>query len=611
MSTVRNLAFQSSTVGVDADNFDIYHTSVTPANRLATGISRQLLISGFVLNGVTVPSNWGEKTTYIFVPKTAPCENITIRTTESNTTLSYHTFTCADANPINFSVNAAGQVTLPTLTSGEIVSYEPSSFPLVPSPETRYLVLTIKVPSQYYANSDQNITCVVSTVQPIAVSPTPSVTATPSVTPSVTATPSVTPSPSDTPSVTATPSISTTPANSPIPASVTPSVTPSPSQAFTSFTIGVNLGAGFADHTTACNASGQPMTVYVSGGETSLQTAAGNGKAIYTNNSLTTVYNGGGLVFKDGTTANSGNTFVIDSSGFMTGFTTCGVPTPSATPSVTPSATTIHYTYLAACTGGTILGYIEGTYSSGQEVTVNGTCYVTATNTVTPSQGSLITGTPSFAACCPQPSVTPSPTNSVAAVFTSFSLGTNFGGGWSDHTTACNSSGNTVTVYVSGTESSLQSAAGNGKALFSNNSLTVAYNGGGNIFKDTTSANSGNTFTVDSSGFMTGFTACGAPAPSPSNSPVPSPSSSPAATTGFPFQRSNQWSNSGDACNDDAFAGGTSYSNTDFSSTGPVLNAFCFDDQAMTTPIPAGFYRVGANYIKVSSAGEVIEVSSC
>ena len=75
----------------------------------------------------------------------------------------------------------------------------------------------------------------------------------------------------------------------------------------------------------------------------------------------------------------------------------------------TPPPPPITYTYLSSCTGGQLVGYIEGDYVSGLQVSINGTCYVTATTTVNPNQGQLFEGLRDFNTCCPES--TPEPTS--------------------------------------------------------------------------------------------------------------------------------------------------------------------------------------------------------
>jgi hypothetical protein len=213
---------------------------------------------------------------------------------------------------------------------------------------------SISITPSVTATPSISITPSVTATPSITVSTTPSITQTPSIsitqTPSIsiTRTPSIsitqTPSitVSTTPSITQTPSISITQTPTVTPSisiTQTPSITPSISaQAFTSFLIGTTDagGAGFADQNTACTSGGTPQTVFVAGTEASLETAALNNKALYTDSSLLTVKNGGFLYFKTTITANTGKTFIVGSDGRMTSFNNCGVP-PSDSPSPTPS----------------------------------------------------------------------------------------------------------------------------------------------------------------------------------------------------------------------------------------------------------------------------------
>lgn len=85
-------------------------------------------------------------------------------------------------------------------------------------------------------------------------------------------------------------------------------------------------------------------------------------------------------------------------------------PTLTVTPTITPTVTPeIVYTYLAGCSGGTLLGWIEGIYSANLQVTIGGNCYVTTYTTNNPTQGTLISGTQTWGTCCPTPTPTPNP----------------------------------------------------------------------------------------------------------------------------------------------------------------------------------------------------------
>jgi hypothetical protein len=191
--------------------------------------------------------------------------------------------------------------------------------------------------------------------------PFPTPTPTPSPSPSPTPSPTPSPSPSPTPTLTPGPtSPPPTPSPSPSP-SPTPTLTPGPtpppatpgptSNLFTEFTIGINtsnsptLGFAGPDGTIACNSSGVPgQKVYVAGDEVSLETAAGNGKALYTNSNLLSenIKQGGGFYFKTTLSANAGKSFILGNDGFMTSFNTCGAaPTPTPQPPTsTPPSTT-------------------------------------------------------------------------------------------------------------------------------------------------------------------------------------------------------------------------------------------------------------------------------
>jgi hypothetical protein len=86
--------------------------------------------------------------------------------------------------------------------------------------------------------------------------------------------------------------------------------------------------------------------------------------------------------------------------------TTTNAPQNPTTTTISPTTTVLPiYTYAAACSGGTILGYLLGEYTANQQFTSGGNCYVTAYTTTNPTIGSLLTS-PVFTDCCPQPTTT-------------------------------------------------------------------------------------------------------------------------------------------------------------------------------------------------------------
>ncbi len=90
----------------------------------------------------------------------------------------------------------------------------------------------------------------------------------------------------------------------------------------------------------ACAGTGTPLTVYFSntgGCETTFSGVFNNGKALYTNSSLTTLLQGNDKFFKDVSAPNSGNTIQIGNDGFIDSIGDCITTT---TTTVAPTTTT-------------------------------------------------------------------------------------------------------------------------------------------------------------------------------------------------------------------------------------------------------------------------------
>ena len=84
---------------------------------------------------------------------------------------------------------------------------------------------------------------------------------------------------------------------------------------------GTNPLQGWSSATEACSSTGAPVTVYTSYGDSSVQEAYNNGHALYLDQALTTLYNGGNTYFKD--SYSGGNSFQLGPSGFIFTFTSC------------------------------------------------------------------------------------------------------------------------------------------------------------------------------------------------------------------------------------------------------------------------------------------------
>lgn len=126
-----------------------------------------------------------------------------------------------------------------------------------------------------------------------------------------------------------------TPTPSPTP-TVTPTPTPTPIlQNFFNVFLNASAGTGWDTSTEACNGSGSIFSVYVDGLYATLYNAYLDGKALYTNSSLTTLYTSEDKWFKDGT----GKVFQLGTDGFIDVFSDCPTPTPTPTVTPTPTAT--------------------------------------------------------------------------------------------------------------------------------------------------------------------------------------------------------------------------------------------------------------------------------
>jgi hypothetical protein len=143
------------------------------------------------------------------------------------------------------------------------------------------------------------------------------------------------PSPTPTNTRTPTPTQTRTP-------TATPTVTPTP--VYSCFTIyfRTDTGTGWDSSSEACYSVGSPRTVCVIGAYATLNAAYLDGKALYTNNTFTTLYTSNNKWFQDGTT---GNVFQLGNDGFIQAYSNCPTqtptttPTPTRTPPSTPAST--------------------------------------------------------------------------------------------------------------------------------------------------------------------------------------------------------------------------------------------------------------------------------
>ena len=274
------------------------------------------------------------------VPKTI---DLTDQMTARGNTIDYTSLSFFNYDDELFTDNNAGIATITTTAVGTyLTNYKFDA--AVPGSNCADNILTSN-DGKIKVNVVPNCNCNYTVVEIIAVTPTNTPTSTPTNTPTNTSTSTPTQTPTNTltntPTATggATPTVTATPTNTPTP---TPTNTPTATSAlvYTSFIIGTNVSntptLGFVDSATACASSGTPQTVYVSGSYATLELAAGDGKALYTNTNPLTLKAGGLNHFKTTISANTGKTFILGNDGFITSFNNCGA---AATPTVTPTST--------------------------------------------------------------------------------------------------------------------------------------------------------------------------------------------------------------------------------------------------------------------------------
>ena len=191
---------------------------------------------------------------------------------------------------------------------------------------------------------------------------------------------------------------------------------------------------------------------------------------------------------------------------------TSGPVTPTPTPTSTPIGTV--YTYVAGCTGGTILGYILGSYSSNVQFTATDTnCYVTTYTTTSPSIGSLLTVS-TIGSCCPTPTPTPVPPPVGVGIYS----GATFG---SSSAACADTNYPNGTVYIPNGDT-----LSNGDTLYTNTGLTTNFVGNDNYYR----LYFGSQFyaaTISALGIVSNLTLCGStPTPTPTSTLTPTPTPS-------------------------------------------------------------------------------------
>lgn len=297
--------------------------------------------------------------------------------------------------------------------------------------------------------------------------PSPTSTQTPTRTPTQT--------PTQTPTLTPTQTITQTPTQT-----RTPTVTPTP--VYSCFTIffRTDTGTGWDSNTEACYSVGSSRTVCVLGTYATLNAAYLDGKALYTNNTFTTLFTSNNKWFQDGL----GSVFQLGTNGFISQYFSCPTQTPTSTqtPTITPT----------------------------QTLTPTITPTLTPTNTPTQTQ-------------------TPTQTRDN---FTAFVLCTSNGtAGFGSSTDVCSGTCTPRTVYVprANVTSFQQAAITYGLPLYVSTVFTPAnlYNGGSQWFA---SISKSEIFQIDSDGAMSQFGECPTPTPTPTISLTPTLTRTPAAT---------------------------------------------------------------------------------
>ena len=122
---------------------------------------------------------------------------------------------------------------------------------------------------------------------------------------------------------------------------------------------------GWDTQTEACEGTGTPLTVYFSGSTcpTTFNEAFNDGKALYTNISLTTLLDGNDKWFKDTSSPNSGQAIQIGSGGFINQIGVC-ITTTTTTTTTTASPTTTTTTAAPTTTTTTTEGPLYYTLNS-------------------------------------------------------------------------------------------------------------------------------------------------------------------------------------------------------------------------------------------------------
>jgi hypothetical protein len=289
-----------------------------------------------------------------------------------------------------------------------------------------------------------------------------------------------------------------------------------------------------------------------------------------------------------------------------------GDPTPTPTPTLTPTSTPtltpteITYTYVAGCTGGTILGWIVGSYSSSLQFTATDTnCYVTTYTTVSPSIGSLLTVS-SWGTCCPTPTPTPDPGIGFG-IYTGATFGTSAG--------AC-----ADTNYPSITRYLNADPTPNVGDYFYNTAACTpgdTYVGNGNWYnvrKDSSKW----AIQIGATGQILAIVDCSVtPTPTPTSTPTPTPTSAPMLYGFYIWSGSAGSSGSGTCCQNALDNTGTSYLIYGTNPMGILEDGFTYyADSLGDTPFAGGpgaggYYSDSQTYGRINNSGYYTLVTYC
>ncbi|CAB5214245.1 hypothetical protein UFOVP185_40 [uncultured Caudovirales phage] len=376
--------------------------------------------------------------------------------------------------------------------------------------------------------------------------------------------------------------------------------TPTPTPVPPPVAYGVYTGTTYGTAGGACDDVNYPnLTVYIANGDT-----ISNGDTLYTNTGLTVNYVGNDQyyhIYKDSDRWAA----QIGSGGVVSNLTVCSTITPTPTPTATPTATPTPtppptYTYVAGCSGGTILGYILGDYAANVQFTATDTnCYVTTYTTTSPSIGSLLTLS-STGTCCPTPTPTPVPPPVGVGIYSGATFGSS--------TAACSDTNYpNGTVYIANGDT-----LSNGDTVYTNTGLTVNFVGNDNYYRIYTSS-AFYAATISSSGYVNNLTACSS-IPTPTPTPTPTSTPTPPSLIEFTITKGTAGSSgSGTACaNYPGTNAYTVYNDVGYLSEGSTV----YSDALGTTPFPGGagagfYYADGSEYGRVNNSGIYTNAGFC